>query len=156
MPVPTANVSGDINAAIGEVSTLRVTAVYSDPVWADETNNAVIVGGGLIPVTADGLIDVNLPQTNDTVRVAINLEYVDNATRQRKSESSGWQELTTDVDFATFMAMTPTSVPASTAEALAADIAALDTRVDNLEANSGDSGSIPVDTDGVPYVLIGA
>lgn len=146
MPVPTANVSGDINAAIGEVSTLRVTAVYSDPVWADETNNAVIVGGGVIPVTSDGLIDVTLPQTNDTVRVAINVEYVDNATRQRKSASSGWQELTADVDFATFMATTPTSVPLSTAEALAA-------RIDGYTDHGDVSGVLTIDPATGTHVL---
>ncbi|MGH9271152.1 MAG: hypothetical protein ACRDZ2_07750 [Ilumatobacteraceae bacterium] len=133
MPTPTANISGDINAAIGEVSTIRATVVYSDPVWADETNNAVIVGGGVIPVSSTGAIDVDLPQTNETVRVAITLEYVDNATRQRKTATSGWQELTADTNLATFMALTPTTLPVSVADAL-------DARIDALEGGGGGGG----------------
>lgn len=138
MPTPTANLTGNIDAAVGEVLGIQATVRYSDAVWADQTNNTVIVGGGVIPIGADGAVDVDLPQTTEAIRVGIELSYVDNATRQRTKLWSGWRELTADTTFAEFWAFTPESPPLTDGERIAADLTDLDTRVGVLEAAAGE------------------
>lgn len=142
MPVTTATVTGDLNALVGELKDARLTVKHSGGEgWHDAINNTSTYGGGEIPLAADGTFSIPLPVTTGTaVRYMFNLDYVDPATRQRKHENTGWVELTANTTYAVLAQNSTTAVPPSLGDVLAGDIAALDTRVDNLEAATPGTG----------------
>lgn len=103
MPTATHVLTGNFDALVGEVGTIRATirTNSSDGAWVDDTDDRIRLGGAVLDTgSTSGAFSVTLPTSTGTgLQYEVTAEYV-NAERTRATWRSGWFELTADANLA--------------------------------------------------------